>query len=113
MPAWVKEILEVELKKVDNAPQGLWKRYVSLEEDGHGMVFGMGSFAPGEEISHSHEEEELFFTLKGQGEAIWKINGKEYRADLKPGTAFYKTSDIYHTMRNNGDEPLVGIFFKV
>ena len=27
--------------------------------------------------------------------------------------AFYKTSHIHHTMRNTGQEPLVGLAFKV
>ena len=113
MAAWVKEIREDELGSVDQVPQGVWKRYVSLEADSRGMVFGMGSLAPGEEVSHAHAEEELFFVLKGCGEAIWEENGREYNAALVPGAAFYKTSDIRHIMRNTGSEALVGIFFKV
>ncbi len=113
MTAWVKEIREDELVPVDRAPQGVWKRYVSQEEDGRGMIFGMGSLAPGEEVSHTHVDEELFYTLKGQGVATWVVDGQEFAAELKPGTAFYKTSDIPHVMRNTGTEPLVGIFFKV
>lgn len=113
MTAWVKEIREDELSPVNRAPEGLWKRYVSLDTDGRGMVFGMGSFRPGEEISHAHAEEELFYVLKGTGEATWTLDDTVHRAELKPGVAFYKTSNIPHTMCNTGSEPLVGIFFKV
>ncbi len=113
MTAWVKEIQEDELAPVDQAPQGLWKRYVSAEKDGRGMIFGMGSLAPGEAVSHTHLDEELFYTLKGHGDATWIEAGQEFRAELKPGVAFYKTSNIPHVMRNTGSEPLVGIFFKV
>jgi len=113
MTAWVKKFREDELDTVELVPQGLWKRYVSLESDGRGMIAGMGSLAPGEEVSHAHAEEELFFVLKGRGEAIWQEGGREYREVLEPGVAFYKTSDIHHLMRNTGSEALVGIAFKV
>ncbi|MFH1927642.1 MAG: cupin domain-containing protein [Chloroflexota bacterium] len=113
MTAWVKEIREDELAPVVMMAQGTWKRYVSLEDDGRGMIFGMGRLEPGEEIGHAHDEEELFYVLRGQGEAIWEEHGETHRAELKPGVAFYKTSHIHHAMRNTGDEPLVGIGFKV
>ena len=113
MTAWVKEIREKELIPVDQAPQGLWKRYVSAEADGRGMVMGMGKLSPGEEVTHAHVEEELFYVLRGSGVATWEEDGQTQRANLEPGMAFYKTSHIDHTMRCTGSEPLVGIFFKV
>lgn len=113
MTVWVKEFREDELGPIEFVPQGAWKRYVALETDGRGLIMGMGSLAPGEEISHAHIEEELFFTLKGHGEAFWEEDGKKFKAILKPGVAFYKTSNIFHLMRNTGTEPLVGIFVKV
>ena len=113
MTAWVKKFKEDELESIDLVPQGLWKRYVSLDTDGRGMISGMGSLAPGEEISHAHIEEELFFVIKGNGEAIWEEDGHEYSEALVPGVAFYKTSNIFHVMKNTGSEALVGIFFKV
>ena len=114
MTVWVKEIREDELTPVAMMPQGgTWKRYVSQEEDGRGMIFGMGRLDPGEAAGHAHDEEELFYVLRGYGEAIWEVDGETHQAELRPGVAFYKTSDIHHTMRNTGDEPLVGIFFKV
>jgi mannose-6-phosphate isomerase-like protein (cupin superfamily) len=113
MTAWVKEIRDDELVPVAMMSQGKWKRYVSEEPDGRGMIFGMGSLDPGEEAGHSHEDEELFYVLEGNGQATWEVNGETLQAELKPGVAFYKTSNIYHTMRNTGDEPLVGVFFKV
>lgn len=113
MTAWVKEIKKSELTAVSNAPQGLWKRYVSLDPVGRGMIFGMGCLQPGEEINHSHIEEELFYVLSGTGEATWIEDEQTHITILKPGVAFYKTSDIEHCMRNNSSEPLIGIFFKV
>jgi quercetin dioxygenase-like cupin family protein len=113
MTAWVKEIAEEELGKVTTVPQGKWKRYVSVEADGRGMIFALGKLEPGEEISHNHVEEEIFYVLKGEGEATWVENGIAHHATLKPGVAFYKTSHISHTMRNTGDEPLVGVAVKV
>ena len=77
------------------------------------MVFGMGKLMPGEEVSHNHIEEELFYVLSGFGEAEWELNGSTHRAELIPGVAFYKTSHIEHTMRNTGRDPMVGLFFKV
>ena len=113
MTAWVKEIREEELAPVDLVPQGFWKRYVASESGGRGMVFGMGKLMPGEEVSHGHIEEELFYVLSGSGEAAWEIDGTTHNAELKPGVAFYKTSNIEHTMCNTGQEPLIGLYFKV
>lgn len=113
MTAWVREIREDELAPVAMMPQGKWKRYVSVEDDGRGMIFGMGRLEPGEEAGHAHDEEELFYVLRGHGEATWEEDGETQRAELRPGVAFYKTSHVHHTMRNTGQEPLVGIAFKV
>lgn len=113
MTAWVKEIREDELNASPLVPQGLWKRYVSNEPDGRGMIFALGKLDPGEEVAHQHLEEELFYVLKGVGEVTWEIDRVTHRHKLKPGVAFYKTSNIYHTMRNTGNEPLVGVAFKV
>ena len=113
MTAWVKEISEDELGKVTTVPQGIWKRYVSVEANGRGMIFVLGKLGPGEEISHNHVEEEIFYVLKGEGEATWVENGISHHATLKPGVALYKTSHISHTMRNTSDEPLVGLAVKV
>jgi len=113
MTAWVKELKVEELSASPIMTQGKWKRYVSLDAEGHGMIFGMGCLEPGEEASHAHVEEEVFFVLSGQGEATWEIDGKAYSAQLYPGTAFYKTPHIHHTMRNTGTKPLIGLAFKV
>ena len=87
MTAWVKEIREDELAPVPMMAYGTWKRYVSLEEDGRGMIFGLGRLEPGEEVEHAHVEEELFYVLKGRGEAIWEVDGQTHRAQLRPGVA--------------------------
>ena len=113
MVAWVKELHQEELTPVPSMPQGKWKRYISKQEGGHGLIYGMGMMAPGEEISHTHVEEEVFYVIQGHGEATWKINDVVYSAELKPGVAFYKTADIFHTMKNTGTEPLIGIYCKV
>jgi len=111
--AWVKEIREDELASVATMPQVKWKRYVSAESDGRGMIFGLGKLDPGEEVSHKHIEEELFYVLEGKGEVTWEVDGQTFHAELIPGVAFYKTSNIYHTMRNTGNVPLLGLAFKV
>lgn len=113
MTAWVREIREDELTPSALVPQGKWKRCVSVEEDGRGMIVGMGRLEPGEEVEHAHVEEEFFYVLRGHGEATWEEDGKTHRAELRPGMGFYKTSHIRHQMRNTGQEPLVGIAFKV
>lgn len=113
MTAWVKKFMEEDLENFDWIPQGTWKRYVSLDPAGRGMIAGMGSLAPGESVSHSHVEEELFFVLKGHGEATWVEDGREFLAILEPGCAFYKTSNIDHVIRNTGTEKLVGLAYKV
>lgn len=113
MIAWVKELRKDELGSVPLMSVGKWKRYISKEEGGHGLVYGLGMLLPGEEFAHAHQEEEVFYVLEGQGEATWVIDGVTCSAKLKPGTAFYKTAHIYHTMKNTGSEPLVGIFCKV
>lgn len=113
MTVWVREVRQDELAPVAMMAQGVWKRYVSLERDGRGMVFGMGRLEPGEEAGHAHVEEELFYVLSGHGEALWEEGNQAQRAELRPGVAFYKTSHVAHTMRNTGGEPLVGLFFKV
>jgi mannose-6-phosphate isomerase-like protein (cupin superfamily) len=94
MAAWVKEIREDELAPVAMMPQGTWKRYVSVEADGRGMIFGMGRPEPGEEVGHAHDEEELFYVLRGHGEATWEEDSETHRAKLRPCVAFYKTSHI-------------------
>lgn len=113
MTAWVKEFREEELAPSTLVPEGTWKRYVSVEQDGRGMIAGLGRLEPGEEIEHDHVEEELFYVIRGYGEAVWEEDGEVHRAQLRPGTAFYKTSCVRHKMRNNGQEPLVGVAFKV
>jgi mannose-6-phosphate isomerase-like protein (cupin superfamily) len=113
MVAWVKELRSEELTEVAGVTSGKWKRYVSREEGGHGLIYGMGMLMPGEVLSHAHREEEIFYVLQGHGEAAWKIDDAAFSAELNPGFAFYKTANIFHTIRNTGAEPLVGIFCKV
>ncbi len=113
MTAWVKLFKPEDCSEISGLPVGKWRRYISSEPDGHGLICGMGILMPGEEISHQHPEEEVFFVLQGCGEARWQIGGAVYSAPLNPGSAFYKTAHIAHSMRNTGDEPLIGIFSKV
>ncbi len=110
---WVRAVSEGDLQPVAGL-QGLWKRYVSPEGANGGMIFGMGSLQPGEVAGwHEHPESEIFFVLSGQGEARWREDGQERRAELRPGVAFFKVGHIPHQMVNTGDAPLTGVFFKV
>jgi mannose-6-phosphate isomerase-like protein (cupin superfamily) len=113
MTAWVKEFRIEELGTSPIMTSGRWKRYVSKDPNGHGLIYGMGMLMPGEEAGHAHEEEEGFYVLQGHGEATWVVDGVTHTAELKPGVAFYKTPHIHHTMRNTGTEPLIGIVCKV
>lgn len=113
MTAWVKTIQESDLAPSEHMREGRWIRYVSLEADGNGMIFGMGRLEPGEEVEHAHREEEVFYVLAGRGVALWEEGGAKHQAALAPGTAFYKTPNVHHAIRNTGDEPLVGLAFKV
>ena len=71
------------------------------------------SLDPGEETRYAPKDEELFYVLKNNCEAIREVGGETFHADLKPGAAFHKTSCIYHNMRNTGNEHLVRINHKV
>ncbi len=113
MKGWVRELREEELEVVASVPQGRWRRYVSTTDEGGRMIFGMGLLEPGEKVGHEHVEEEVFYVLKGHGEATWTEDGEVHRAELRPGVAFYKGPHVHHTMHNTGKEPLVGLFFKV
>lgn len=113
MTAWVKAIQESDLEASEHIPEGHWIRYVSLEEAGNGMIFGMGRLESGEKVEHAHPEEEVFYVLRGRGVAVWEEGGTKHQANLAPGTAFYKTPNVHHAIRNTGDEPLLGLAFKV
>lgn len=112
MTGWARPLDEADLES-GLAPVGKWKRYVAAVPGGRGMVFGLGSMAPGEELTHAHVEEEVFFVLDGEGEAVWEENGETHTAPLKKGVAFYKTSHVPHTIRCSGPRNLVGVYCKV
>mgnify|MGYP005844885131 CR=1 FL=1 len=110
---WVRTLSQDELRPIPGL-QGRWRRYVDATEANRGMIFGMGVLQPGEVAGwHEHEEPEVFFVLSGQGEARWRADGQDHRADLRPGVAFFKVGHIPHQMVNTGGEPLTGVFFKV
>jgi quercetin dioxygenase-like cupin family protein len=110
---WVKKISPDELAPVSGL-QGTWHRWVDPSAENRAMVFGMGQLMPNEVAGwHEHPEPEIFFVIEGHGEARWKEGGREERAVLSPGVAFFKVGGIPHQMVNLGTEPLRGIFFKV
>jgi len=55
---------------------------------------------------HNQEQEEVYFIVKGTGEACL---GEE-RATLSAGQAAYIPPGVYHQLTNTGDEPLVMIY---
>jgi mannose-6-phosphate isomerase-like protein (cupin superfamily) len=55
---------------------------------------------------HNQEQEEVYFILRGEGEACL---GQE-RATLRAGQAAYIPSGVYHQLTNLGEEPLVLIY---
>ena len=110
---WVKAITPDILRPVAGL-QGRWGRYVTPSLENSGMVFGLGELQPGEVAGwHEHPDPEIFFVLEGSGEALWRQDGLEHRAPLRPGTAFFKVGGIPHQMRNLGSSPLRGVYFKI
>lgn len=110
---WVKTLDRGELEKIEWL-EGRWKRWLAPTKESGGMIFGMGELEPGQVAAwHEHPEPEIFFVLEGQGEALWKEEGQERRAELKSGCAFFKVGGVPHQMMNTGTSPLTGIFFKV
>jgi quercetin dioxygenase-like cupin family protein len=113
MQGWVKTLDPSELGPVAGL-RGRYKRHVAPgAPEARGLIFGMAELAPGEEITHSHPEEEVFYTLSGEGVAEWIIDGETHRAALTPGAAFFKTTEVVHTMRCTGTTPLRGLYCKV
>jgi quercetin dioxygenase-like cupin family protein len=111
--AWVKTVSSKDLAPLAGL-QGRWGRYLKPSAESRGMIFGLGELLEGEVAGwHEHPEPELFFVLEGRGEARWKADGQERRAELVPGVAFYKHGGISHQMVNLGSQPLRGVFFKV
>lgn len=110
MSGWVRMLDERDLAP-GREPQGTWKRYVGGE--GRGLIFGLGRLMPGEEVVHAHDEEEVFYVLSGQGVARWTEHGVDHEAGLLPGTAFFKSSRVPHTLRCVGTAPMLGLYCKV
>jgi quercetin dioxygenase-like cupin family protein len=110
---WVQKVSSDELEPVPGL-EGTWHRWLNPSTENRAMVFGMGQLLPNEVAGwHEHPEPEIFFVLEGQGEARWKEGGREQRAALLPGVAFFKVGGISHQMVNLGTVPLKGVFFKV
>jgi quercetin dioxygenase-like cupin family protein len=110
---WVKEVTPDVLRPVEGL-QGRWGRLVQASAENGGMIFGLGELLPGDVAGwHEHPDPEIFFVLEGAGEALWRLNGTERQAPLRPGVAFFKIGGIPHQMRNTGTGPLRGVYFKI
>ena len=57
---------------------------------------------------HSHLETEIILVLSGETEMT--IDGKEYKAGV--GDFYFVNSELFHGMRNAGDEPCSYFAFK-
>jgi quercetin dioxygenase-like cupin family protein len=112
--AWVQAIEDVELKEVPWL-SSRWRRIVDLSQEGkRGLIFAVGRLEPGEVADwHEHPEDEVFFVFKGRGVVRWRIDDREFEAQVAPGSAFFKTGGIPHSMEVIGDEPLIGVGCKV
>ena len=113
MAGWAVQLKEEDLAVSTLAPVGKWKRYTAGGPGTRGMIFGLGSFGPGEELTHEHIEEEVFFVIDGEGEAAWEEGGRKHTAPLRKGVAFYKTSHVPHTIRCTRPGRLLGVYCKV
>jgi quercetin dioxygenase-like cupin family protein len=93
---------------------GRWKRYVLPSPENFGMIVGLGELPPGTRMGwHAHADPEIFYVLQGRGRACWEWEGKEFSDRLSPGRAFYKIGKVRHDMENIGDEPLLGVAYKI
>ena len=110
---WVRAWDESQLHPIDGIA-GSWNRFVHPSPENGGLIAGLGRLEPGEAMGyHQHSDSEVFYVLRGRGEAHWRVADQEHTAELKPGVAFYKVGGIPHQMINTGDEPLVGFVAKV
>lgn len=55
---------------------------------------------------HSHDQEEVYFVLYGEGEVC--VGGE--RGPLRAGQAVYVPSSVHHQLTNTGSEPLTMIY---
>lgn len=111
--AWVRRLTPEALAPVAGL-QGRWRRLVGPDVANRGMIFGMGELGPGEVAGwHEHPDPEVFLVLEGIGEARWREDEVEKKAELSPGAAFFKVGGVPHQMVNLGSEPLRGVFFKI
>jgi quercetin dioxygenase-like cupin family protein len=110
---WVKELDESVLHPIEGI-QGEYHRFIQPTRENGGLIGALGRLLPGQETGyHKHPEPEVFFVLRGEGEARWRQGEVEHVAELFPGVAFYKTGGIPHQMVNTGGEPLLGFVTKI
>jgi quercetin dioxygenase-like cupin family protein len=58
---------------------------------------------------HSHPDDESFYILSGEVEAMVQNSSHRRWANMGPGDFVHIPSDIRHAWRNNGDEPVEGL----
>lgn len=110
---WVKELDESVLHPIEGI-QGEYHRFIQPTRENGGLIGALGRLLPGQDTGyHEHPESEVFFVLRGHGEARWKVGEEEHIAELHPGVAFYKVGGISHRMINTGGESLLGFVAKV
>jgi quercetin dioxygenase-like cupin family protein len=111
--AFVRTFNAAELTSVAGI-QGRWKRYVLPSPENFGMIVGLGELPARTRMGwHAHPDSEIFYVLQGRGQAHWAWENKEFTEALLPGRAFYKIENVWHDMENTGDEPLLGIAYKI
>lgn len=92
----------------DQRGRARWKTLFTSERDGTaGIAAGLGSIAPGEELSeHSHPQHEVYFVTAGT--ATLTVDGD--RHEIPAGGAIFIHGGARHCCRNERDEELRFIF---
>jgi len=105
-----KKSTDMELKIVESLRGGkgetkLLEIFSKDELRGKCRMFNKITLEPGCSIgTHPHhQEEEIYYVLSGKG--IVEDNGKTY--EIEPGDALKTGGGEFHSITNNGTEPLV------
>lgn len=109
--AAVSPVSVLELHDVPpiDLPGGSWSRILIEEATAAGAetTLGYSVFAPGSSTSHmSHDCEELAYVVAGSG--LLRLDDGEVR--LAADAACHIPAGVWHTVVNNGEDPLAMVF---
>ncbi|HHV06823.1 MAG TPA: cupin domain-containing protein [Firmicutes bacterium] len=75
--------------------------------EANGFVMGHVTVYPGGSVPlHSHEQEEVYIILSGEG----KMHINDNTADVKPGDYIYITPNSAHLLENTSEDNMIMVF---